>query len=147
MSTEQSRCNGDLVVRRCFACPEVGSCPGAFREQQSVKAADEADVAGCAANSEQGPGDVRPGVPASVVADHQPLIGHRKDHLGRQHEARQSYRVHLRARDVPAPRASGCPLVSGDRQPGRVGGVDTSPSRSASSRAVPLGASGLPAEA
>ena len=111
------------------------------QRQQRVQAARHADQVRRSARREQRAGHVGVRRSARVVADRQALVGEAEDHLRRDDEARQAHGVDLRAADR---RAAGLlrPVQLLDRV-GRTPGARPRPSRSAISRAVPLGTSGL----
>ena len=93
-----------------------------------------------ATDGEQRAGDVGRRCPARVVADAEPLVGAPKT------TSVETTKLGTRTEwtcvpAIVAPRASGCPATSATGRP--ISGARTAPKRSASSRAVPLGASGL----
>src|SRR6266545_2740977 len=72
---------------------------GVLLVQQLVEPADQSDPVRSGPDCEQCPGDIRRGRLAGVVADRQPLSLRGEDDLGRNGEARQTKRMHLRAGD------------------------------------------------
>src|SRR3954454_8053570 len=73
-----------------------GSSGSRRLEQHPVQAPEDADDLRRAAHGDQRPGDVRLGGAARVVADREPLVGQPEHDLGRDDEARDAHRMHLR---------------------------------------------------
>src|SRR5215216_2328074 len=77
--------------------PSADSFGGALdllREQEPVEAPQYPGDLGCAADGEQGAGDVGLGRGAPLVADDESLIRRREDYVGRDHVTGQPKRVH-----------------------------------------------------
>ena len=130
-----------LIPAAGYRCAAAASRPLLWSAEQLVEAAGEADPAGDRADREQRAGDVRRGALARVVADREALA------VGGEDASVETLKLGSRSECtcVPAtvaPRASRAPSTSSTGTPSA--GARTRSRRSASSRAVPLGASGLP---